>query len=468
MCQSARRCRAQRSRSRAQMRTLFVWQGCRSDLCRSNATRSRARRGARTQHAALALRIRRATGFAVLCWLTGGTCSLPVAPSSRKVPRTLHPSPACLASTRMCSRPNSRRRPFRSHSNALSANRAAAGSARAGRAARPPELPHASRSRRGRKALDQTWSAIQAPNGETVAAHDWRRERHRARAIGRRPARTNSARSATSISKPTAPSSGPRHRSAQPLRQLTQAGRSAAGNLHGRQHRLPPGRPHGVRRPHVLRRPPANRHHPQRRAAHAGAAISTTTSTPASCGCARRPCGSSTIHTSSPRTASSPRSRLEEPATHSPPTRSRSKTISGRPSIPSPAFRWSNPATGQPVVEHDTLAQSESNFVYVGGVPVFYWPTLATDLEKPSYYIDNVRIRNDSIFGFQTLFELDAFQLFSLDPSRASNGTSTSICSPSAASASAPAWNTPATVSSGSPARPPAAPMSGHQRQRPR
>ncbi len=71
--------------------------------------------------------------------------------------------------------------------------------------------------------------------------------------------------------------------------------------------------------------------------------------------------------------------------------------------------------TGQPVVEHQMLAESQNNFLYVAGVPVFYWPTLATDLQKPSYYIDNFRIRNDSIFGTQVLLELDAFQLLGMD-----------------------------------------------------
>ncbi len=74
-----------------------------------------------------------------------------------------------------------------------------------------------------------------------------------------------------------------------------------------------------------------------------------------------------------------------------------------------------DPFTGQPVVDHQQLAQSENNFLYISGVPVFYWPTMATDLEKPSYYIDNVRIRNDSIFGTQLLLELDAFQLLGMD-----------------------------------------------------
>ena len=74
------------------------------------------------------------------------------------------------------------------------------------------------------------------------------------------------------------------------------------------------------------------------------------------------------------------------------------------------------------------MAQSTNNYVYVGDVPVFYWPTLATDLENPSYYINSARFRHDSIFGFQAL--IDARRLPDLPASRrpkASNGTSTSI-----------------------------------------
>ncbi len=70
-----------------------------------------------------------------------------------------------------------------------------------------------------------------------------------------------------------------------------------------------------------------------------------------------------------------------------------------------------DPATGRPVATHRRMAEAKSNFLYVGDVPVFYWPTLATDLEKPSYYINNFRFRHDSIFGYQALVELDAFQL---------------------------------------------------------
>jgi hypothetical protein len=70
-----------------------------------------------------------------------------------------------------------------------------------------------------------------------------------------------------------------------------------------------------------------------------------------------------------------------------------------------------DPATGRPAAAHRRMAEASNNYLYVGDVPVFYWPTLATNLEQPSYYINNARIRNDSVFGTQALLELDAFQL---------------------------------------------------------
>jgi hypothetical protein len=109
-------------------------------------------------------------------------------------------------------------------------------------------------------------------------------------------------------------------------------------------------------------------------------------------------------------------SRLEEPA-YSFAAETITLEDQPRPAIdPITGLPLVNPMTGQPVVEHDTLVQSESNFIYVAGVPVFYWPTLATDLDKPTYYIDSIRVRNDSIFGFQTLLEIDAFQTFGFEP----------------------------------------------------
>jgi hypothetical protein len=70
-----------------------------------------------------------------------------------------------------------------------------------------------------------------------------------------------------------------------------------------------------------------------------------------------------------------------------------------------------DPATGRPVAGHKRLAEAQNNSLYVGDVPVFYWPTIATDLENPSYYVNGFRLRHDSVFGFQALVDLDAFQL---------------------------------------------------------
>lgn len=73
-----------------------------------------------------------------------------------------------------------------------------------------------------------------------------------------------------------------------------------------------------------------------------------------------------------------------------------------------------DPATGEPAVEHDMMATSRNNFLFFGGYPVFYWPTLATDLREPTYYLDSIRIANDSVFGFQIYTTFDAYQLLGI------------------------------------------------------
>jgi len=73
-----------------------------------------------------------------------------------------------------------------------------------------------------------------------------------------------------------------------------------------------------------------------------------------------------------------------------------------------------DPLTGEQAVNHQMLATSRNNFVYVGGFPVFYWPLLATDLKKPTYYVNQVGIRNDNVFGTQALLDLDAYQLLGI------------------------------------------------------
>ncbi|TWT96789.1 LPS-assembly protein LptD [Botrimarina colliarenosi] len=70
-----------------------------------------------------------------------------------------------------------------------------------------------------------------------------------------------------------------------------------------------------------------------------------------------------------------------------------------------------NPFTGEPITNREQNARAEGNRVEFGGVPLIRWPTLETDLQEPRYYIDDFRIRNDSVFGFQVLTDLDIYQL---------------------------------------------------------
>lgn len=100
-------------------------------------------------------------------------------------------------------------------------------------------------------------------------------------------------------------------------------------------------------------------------------------------------------------------SRLEEPSYDF-----TSKTIAFEDNQ-TPSF---NPATGLTSYERDQLATSRGNVVHWGGVPVFYWPTIATDLSEPTFYVKNVRFRSDSVFGQQVLADFDAYQLLGAKP----------------------------------------------------
>src|SRR6185503_13399723 len=53
--------------------------------------------------------------------------------------------------------------------------------------------------------------------------------------------------------------------------------------------------------------------------------------------------------------------------------------------------------TGQPLNETAALVTSRNNFIYVGGLPIFYWPVAVTDATKPTFYVDRVRLNNDNV-----------------------------------------------------------------------
>ena len=71
-----------------------------------------------------------------------------------------------------------------------------------------------------------------------------------------------------------------------------------------------------------------------------------------------------------------------------------------------------DPVTGEPQVEHQQFITSRGNTVTLGGVPVLWWPVLATNAKKPTFYINNAQFKNDQIFGTQLLTSWDAFQVF--------------------------------------------------------
>lgn len=70
--------------------------------------------------------------------------------------------------------------------------------------------------------------------------------------------------------------------------------------------------------------------------------------------------------------------------------------------------------TGEPLVGHRYVAESRNDFVYVGGVPVFYWPVLQTNLDEPTFYVESISIGNDSVFGFQSEIEFNAWQVLGI------------------------------------------------------
>lgn len=64
-----------------------------------------------------------------------------------------------------------------------------------------------------------------------------------------------------------------------------------------------------------------------------------------------------------------------------------------------------------PAYDHKYLVRSRNNFLYVGGVPVFYWPVAATDLDQRSFYVNNIRVAHDGVFGYQAQAAVNMFQL---------------------------------------------------------
>ena len=73
-----------------------------------------------------------------------------------------------------------------------------------------------------------------------------------------------------------------------------------------------------------------------------------------------------------------------------------------------------DPQTGQPVANVERLATSQSNFAYLGGIPIFYWPSFKTDFASPGFYVDSIKLGNDRVFGTQAKVDFDLGQVFGL------------------------------------------------------
>lgn len=79
-----------------------------------------------------------------------------------------------------------------------------------------------------------------------------------------------------------------------------------------------------------------------------------------------------------------------------------------------------DPLTGAPMTiatpgGTNMEADARSNFVYLAGVPVFYWPIMNSNIERPSFYLTGIKFRQDSIFGTQAMLDWDLFQILGME-----------------------------------------------------
>lgn len=58
--------------------------------------------------------------------------------------------------------------------------------------------------------------------------------------------------------------------------------------------------------------------------------------------------------------------------------------------------------------------EAKSNLVYIGGIPIFYWPRFVTTNQRSNLYLNSVKFKNDGIYGFQTYLDWDLFALLGM------------------------------------------------------
>lgn len=75
-----------------------------------------------------------------------------------------------------------------------------------------------------------------------------------------------------------------------------------------------------------------------------------------------------------------------------------------------------DPLTNQPAITHDREITAAENFIYLSGVPVFYWPRVTTDLNDGALYLRDLRVGGDGVFGTQILTQWDMYDLLGIKP----------------------------------------------------
>ncbi|HEV3340265.1 MAG TPA: hypothetical protein VG125_07905 [Pirellulales bacterium] len=86
----------------------------------------------------------------------------------------------------------------------------------------------------------------------------------------------------------------------------------------------------------------------------------------------------------------------------------------------SPVF---DPVTREQVIEHDQMLTASNNTMFVGPVPVFWWPRFTTTLEQPSTVLQSFHFQQDNIFGLWAEADLNAFQLLGMRKPQGVNWT---------------------------------------------
>ncbi len=73
-----------------------------------------------------------------------------------------------------------------------------------------------------------------------------------------------------------------------------------------------------------------------------------------------------------------------------------------------------DPRTGEPRIINEQRLTAYNDFIYYEDVPIFYWPVFSGDLDKGNFYIENLEVKNDTVFGWQLDSEFDLYQVLGI------------------------------------------------------